>query len=202
MNIVALLKAKLLVMAVASVVVVGGVTAALAATPAGHQLFYASSNGAQATKTPHAADQQHQQGQANTCPGLADAQHLAAQYALSTTSQGNAVQAICALHIGAFKGTTPNGSSVSSDRVFGYGEIDQLLTYAQYLATHNKATSSSKLTDANVESFLAEALQSCGKSPIEQCLKDNIPNFQPGNGGGNDNGNGAGKPTGTPTPHH
>jgi hypothetical protein len=196
MNIVTVLKAKLVVMAVASVVVVGGVTAVLAATPAGQQVFHPSSNAAQVTKTPHAADQQDQPGQANTCPGLADAQHLATQFALSATSQSSAVQAICALHSGSFKGTTPGGSAVTSSRVFGYGEIDQLLTYAQFLATHDKATSGSTLTDGNVQSFLAEALQSCGTSPIEQCLKTNIPNYQPGNG------NGGGKPTGTPTPHH
>lgn len=197
MKIVAFLKTKLVVMAVAGVVVVGGVTAVLAATPAGHHLFHASSNAAQVTKTPD-ADQQRQQGQANPCPGLADAQNLATKYALSSDSQSSAVQAICALHSGSFKGTTPGGSAVSSSRVFGYGEINQLLTYAEYLATHAKATSRSNLTDGNVESYLAEALQSCGTSPIEQCLKTNIPDYQPGNG----NGNGGGKPAGTPTPHH
>jgi hypothetical protein len=209
MKIVALLKAKLVVMVLAGVVVAGGATVVVTATPAGQQLFHASSHSAQVTKTPD-ADQQSQQGQANTCPGLADAQHLATQYALSATSQSSAVQAICALHTGAFKGTTPGGSAVSSSRVYGYGEIDQLLTYARYLATHAKANSSSKLTDANVQSYLADALQSCGTSPIEQCLETNIPNYQPGNGNGNgngggngnDNGNGGGKPTGTPTPRH
>lgn len=129
---------------------------------------------------------------------------------LSSASQSSAVQAICALHTGAFKGTTPGGSTVSSNRVFGYGEIDQLLIYARYLATHDKANATGQLTNGNVESYLAEALQSCGTSPLEQCLKTNIPNYQPGNGNGNGGGNGppaetptphGGKPTGTPTPH-
>lgn len=193
MKIVAVLKAKLVIMAVASVVVVGGVATVLAATPAGHQVFQSLSNTAQVTKTPDDADHQNQKGQANTCPGLADAQHLATRFALSATSQSNAVQAICALHNGSFKGTTPGGSTISSNRVLGYGEINQLLTYAQYLATHDKANNTSHLTDGNVQSYLAEALQSCGASPMEQCLKTNIPNYQPGNGGG--------KPAETPTPH-
>ena len=201
MKIVAALKAKLVVMAVASVMVVGGVATVLAATPAGQQVFHSSSNAGQGTKTPDDADQQNRKGQANTCPGLADAQNLATRYALSATSQSNAVQAICALHNGSFKGTTPGGSAVSSNRVFGYGEINQLLTYAEYLATHDKANNKSTLVDGNVQSYLAEALQNCGASPVEQCLRSNIPNFQPGSGGGNDNGNGDGKPTGTPTPH-
>lgn len=207
MKFVAFLKAKLVVIVVASVVLAGGATAVLAATPAGHNIFHSADNAAQVTKTPD-ADQKSQQGQANACAGLADAQNLATKYALSTTSQSSAVQAICALHTGAFKGTTPGGSPVSSSRVFGYGEIDQLLTYARYLATHDKANNTSNLTDGNVESYLAEALQSCGTSPLEQCLKTNIPNYQPGNGngngngGGNGNGNGGGKPEGTPTPHH
>lgn len=199
MKVVAILKAKLVVVAVASVMVLGGVTVVLAATPAGHQVFHLSSNAAQATKTPADADQQNQKGRANTCPGLAEAQNLATKYALSATSQSNAVQAICALHNGSFKGATPGGSAVSSNRVFGYGEINQLLTYAQYLATHDKANNKSSLTDGNVQSFLAEALQSCGASPMEQCLKTNIPNYQPGNSGGNSKGNGGGKLAEMPT---
>lgn len=72
-----------------------------------------------------------------------------------------------------------------------------LLTYANYLATHDKANNGNTLTDENVQSYLAEALQTCGTTPLEQCLKTNIPNYQPGNG----NSNGGGKPEGTPTPH-
>ena len=208
MKIVALLKVKFLAIAVAGVVLAGGAAAVVAATPAGQQLFHATSHSAQVTKTTD-ANQQNQKDQTNTCPGLADAQNLATHYSLSSASQSTAVQAICALHIGTFKGTTPGNKSVSSSRVYGYGEIDQLLTYASYLATHDKTNSVSKLTDENVQSYLAEALQSCGASPLDPCLKTNIPNYQPGNGGnngngggnGNGNGNGGSKPTGTPTPH-
>jgi hypothetical protein len=142
MKIITLLKAKVLVTVIAGVVLAGGATAVVAATPAGQQFLHSASEAAQVTKTPD-ADQHNQQDQTNTCPGLADAQHLATTYALSSDSQGNAVQAICALHTGSFKGTTSGGSAVSSSRVFGYGEIDQLLTYAGYLATHDKANSSS-----------------------------------------------------------
>jgi hypothetical protein len=203
MKIVTLFKAKFVVMVITGVVLAGGATAVLAATPAGQQIFHAAGHAAQVTKTPD-ADQQSQKGQANACAGLADAQNLATNYSLSSDSQSSAVQAICALHSGAFKGTTPGGSTVSSSRVFGYGEIDQLLTYAQYLASHDTANNASNLTDGNVQGYLAEALQSCGTSPLEQCLKTHIPNYQPGNGNGNGNGNGEGngKPAGTPTPHH
>ncbi|HEU5197987.1 MAG TPA: hypothetical protein VFU32_00030 [Ktedonobacterales bacterium] len=201
MKIVAFLKAKLVVTVIAGVVLAGGATAVLAATPAGGQIFHAASNSAQVTKTPDAG-QPTREGQTNTCPGLTDAQNLAGKYTLSSENQSSAVQAICALHSGTFKGTTPGGSAISSSRLYGYGEIDQLLTYARYLATHDKANSTSSLTDGNVESYLAEALQSCGSSPIEQCLKTNIPDYQPGTGSGDGNGNGRGKPTGSPTPHH
>jgi len=89
-----------------------------------------------------------------------------------------------------------------------------LLTYAQYLATHDKASTGSKLTSNNVLGFLAQALQGCGTTSLESCLKTNIPDFQPGNGNGtgkpdgtpgsHGSGNGDGKPTSTPTPptHH
>lgn len=205
MKIVALLKAKLVVVVITGVVLAGGATAVLAATPAGHQLFHTASISAQGTKTPD-DEQPTKEGQTNTCPGLTDAQNLASKYALSSNSQSSAVEAICALHTGTFKGMPPGGSTnVSSSRIFGYGAIDQLLTYARYLATHDKANATSSLIDENVQSYLAEALQSCGTSPIEQCLQTNIPNYQPGNsngnGGGNGSGNGNGPPTGTPTPH-
>jgi hypothetical protein len=142
----------------------------------------------------------------NSCPGLPEAQQLASKYSLSTDSKSSAIQAICALHQGTFKGTTSSGSSVSSRHVFGYGEINMLLAYASYLATHNKTNASSKLTSDNLLSYLAQALKSCGAMPLETCLKTNIPAFQSGKS--NDNGksgsHGNGKPTSTPTPppHH
>lgn len=201
-----LLKAKLLVTLLAAVAVIGGGTAVFAATPVGQQAWRALTSSAHATVTPEATKQDHGANN-NSCAGLADAQRLAAQFSLNTASNSDAVQAICALHAGSFKGTAPGGGSVSSSRVFGYGEIEQLLTYAQYLAAHDQANQSGKLTTANARGYLAEALQRCGTTPLELCLKAHIPGYQPGNGNGdgngsgNGNGNGGGKPESTPTPH-
>jgi len=105
---------------------------------------------------------------------------------------------VCALHQGTFTGTTPNGAAVASKRVFGYGEIDQLLTYAQFLASHDTANAGGKLTSANARGFLAEAVQSCGTTPLVTCLKTNMPGVEPGNS----NESSHGKPSSTPTPHH
>ncbi len=85
---------------------------------------------------------------------------------------------MCALHRGSFVGTTPAGASVSSQQVFGYGEIEKLLTYAQFLVTHAKANE--KLTDRDARSYLALALQNCGTTPLETCLKTRV---QPGHSG-------------------
>jgi len=123
----------------------------------------------------------------STCPGLPEAQRLAAKYALSNDRDGDAIQAMCALHRGTFVGTTPAGAAVSSHQVFGYGEINKLFAYAQFLATHDKANASGKLTDSNVRSFLALALQNCGTTHLETCLKTHA---QPGNRGSNKSGNG------------
>ncbi len=142
---------------------------------------------------------QHQ----SACPGLSQAQKLASSYHLSTDSQGDAVQAICALHQGTFKGAASDGTLITASRVYGYGEIDQLLTYAQYLAAQDKTSPDGKLSDTNVRSYLAAALQSCGTSPLATCLQTHMPNYQPGNQNGNGKGQGnANKPTATPTPHH
>lgn len=204
MKLLGLLKAKALIAIVAGVLLVGGATAAFASTSAGQNVVRSLVHGP-STVTARSTQEANHNGQntgksnqdRNTCPGLPDAQNLATKYHLSTASQGDAVKAICTLHQGTFKGAT---------RVYGYGEIDQLLTYAQYLASHDKANAGGKLTDTNVGSYLATALHSCGTSPLETCLKTNIPNYQPGstdhgNGnGGNSNGSGN-KPTATPTPH-
>lgn len=117
------------------------------------------------------------------------AQNLATKYDLSKDSKGNAMRVICALHQGTFKGATTGG--VAASQVYGYGEIDQLMTLAQYLAAHDSANVDGKLSDANVSSYLANALHACGSSPLETCLQTTIPNYHSGN-----------KPTGTPTPHH
>lgn len=199
-----LLKAKLLVALLAGAAIIGGGTAVLAATPAGQQTLHALTGSASdsATRGNATADatKQGHDARSNSCPGLADAQRLATQFALSTASTSDALQAICALHTGTFKGTSPGGSAVSSNRVFGYGEIKLLLTYAQYLSSHDQANGSGPLTTTNARGYLAEALQNCGMTPLEPCLQAHIPGYQPGNGDGN--GNGGGKPASTPTPHH
>jgi len=212
MKFVRFLRGKLAAAAIACVIIVGGATAAFAATPAGQDLVHTLSSQAHTQVTanadshagnPHANNQHANNGNKSACPGLPDAQRLAGQFALSTASTSGAIQAICSLHQGTFKGTTPNGASVSSSRVFGYGEIDALLTYAQFLASHDKANASGKLTSTNAQSYLAEAVQSCGTTPLVTCLQTHLPGFQPGNGndGSHGHGNGNGKPSSTPTPH-
>lgn len=212
-NLFTLFQGKILVTVVASTLLIGGATAAFAATPTGQNVVQSlahthTSVTVTGTHDAHhgnrddTPDQDHQ-----ACPGMTDAQDVAADFHLSVSGQGAAVMAICALHAGTFQGTTPTGTTVSSHRVFGFGEVDQLLTYAQFLAAHDTANAGGKLTDSNVSSFLAAALHSCGTIPLEVCLKQNIPNFQPGQGNHDDNGNGNGngngnKPTSAPTPHH
>jgi hypothetical protein len=210
MKLLALLQTKALVTLVASILLVGSATAALAATSAGQQVVQSLTH-AHPTATAAATHgaQGNAQGTAGNnhanCPGQPDAQKLAARYQLSTASTGNAVTAMCALHQGTFTGSTTSGVSVTSSRVYGYGEIDQLLTYAQYLATHDRAHVGGKLSDGNVSAYLATALHTCSSTPLETCLMTNIAGFQPGNGTGNKptstptpRGN---KPTATPTPH-
>lgn len=197
-------------------------TAAFAATPAGQTVIQTVTHThptvtAGASHTPDARIQGTPTHGPKTCPGLADAQNLAASYHLSTTSTGAAVTAICTLHDGTFKGATTAGVSVTADRVYGYGEIKQLLTYAQYLAAHDHANTTGKLSDINVSSYLADALHSCGSTPLEVCLAKHLPGFVPGTGHDNKptttptpNGNAptttltpnGNKPTGTPTPRH
>lgn len=215
----AFLQGKLLVTIAAGTLLVGGATAAFAATPAGQNVMQSLTHAhatmtVTATQAAHHSDQDNTSGQDHSaCPGMTDAQDLASDFHLSTSAQGTAVMAICALHKGAFKGTMSTGTTVTSSRVFGFGEIDQLLTYAQFLAAHDTTNTGGQLTDANVDGFLAAALHSCGSMPLEVCLKQNIPNFQPGQGhhdGDHGNGNNptttptpnGNKPTSTPTPPH
>ncbi len=199
MKLLALLQTKALVTFVAGVLLVGGAAVAFAAMPAGQHVVQSLTH-AHPTVTAAATHsaQGNAQGTAGTdhasCPGQSDAQHLATKYQLSTASTGTAMTAMCALHQGTFKGTTTGGVSVTASRVYGYGEIDQLLTYAQYLAAHDRANVGGKLSDSNVSGYLANALHTCGATPLETCLMTNLPGFQPGNGNGN-------KPTSTPTPH-
>lgn len=226
MKLLALLKAKALISVVAGLLLVGGATAAFAATPAGQAVVKSVAHN-NATVTAQATSANHHDGQDTAtpkgqgkpaCPGLSDAQHLAASYKLSTDSKGHAVQALCTLHAGTFTGTTTSGKAVKISRVYGYGEINQLLVYAQYLASHNAANTGGKLTDDNVSGYLSNALHSCGTTQLEKCLRTNIPGYQPGNGaqptatgtpgskptgtpGGKPTGTPGSKPTGTPTPH-
>ena len=190
MKLARLLKGKLLVAALLSITVASGTTAVFAATPAGQGVVHAITAMAHAQAVTHRdghhASNHKAAGQKNsTCPGLPEAQQLAAKYALSTDGDGDALQAICALHRGTFVGTTPAGASVSSQQVFGYGEIDKLLASAQVLATHAQANG--KLTGSDARSYLALALQSCGTTPLETCLKTHV---QPGNSGSKKGGNG------------
>jgi hypothetical protein len=218
MKVLLLLKGKLLLTVASVVLVAGGTTAVLAATPAGQAVVQSITHTkptvtAEATHTDHDSSKTPDEDKdKSACPGLEDAQNLAEDYHLSTSAQGNAVKAFCALHQGTFKGTTTSGSAVTTTRAYGYGEVNQLLTYAQYLAAHS--STGTKLTDANVSGYLADALHSCGTTRLDSCLKAKIPGYQPGKGNDdheNDNKddnkpaatstpNGK-KPTVTPTPH-
>src|SRR5215470_12854641 len=200
-----LLKGKVLVIALVSIAAIGGTAALAASTQGGQNLVHAIVGLTSATSTPakpsptrgtgrEATATSGANGHAANCPGLPEAQNLAASFSLSTDTTGDAAQAICSLHQGTFKGTTPGGTAISSSRVLGYGEIQALLTYAHYLAAHDATNTSGTLTSSNARSYLAQALQRCGTSPLETCLATNIPGFHPGKSGSN------GRPTSTPTP--
>lgn len=192
------LKGKVLIVALVSLAVIGGATAMAASTATGTNIVH-TLVGLTSPGTPDAHTTPRATGAAATCPGLPEVQRLAAQFSLSTDMTGDTVQAICALHQGTFKGTTPTGTTVSSNRVLGYGEISALLTYAQYLAAHDTTNAGGKLTSENARSYLAVALHTCGSTAIETCVQANIPGYKPGN---SNNGNGQGKPSSTPTPGH
>jgi hypothetical protein len=217
MKLLALLQTKAAVTIVASVLLVGGATAAFAATPAGQTVVqsFTHTHPTVTAAATHGSDSDQNgsaQGQ-KACPGLSDAQQLATSYHLSTANDGASMTAICALHKGTFSAMTTSGVKVTASRVYGYGEINQLLTLAQYMASHESTNTGGALSDTTVGSLLADALHTCGSMPLERCLIKNIPGFTPGNGqkptatpNGNKpattatpNGN---RPTGTPTPHH
>src|SRR5260370_21643146 len=106
MKFVRVLQGKLIVVVLVSMAVVGGATA-FAATAAGQGLVHAIAGQAHAPATPdgeshgntlqasttHPADKSTK----NTCPGLTDEQHLAAQFALTTASTSDDIQYVCAL---------------------------------------------------------------------------------------------------------
>jgi hypothetical protein len=211
LKLLAILKGNVVLAALGGTIVVGGAaTAAFAATPAGQQVVQSALHGAP-TVTPTAAAQAasknkptstpgSQNGNDNkSCPSLPEAQNLATAYHLSTSSSGDAVKDICALHQGTFTAKTASGATVTVSHVYGDGEVNQLLTYAQYLASKDSTNAGGKLSDTNVTPYLAAALKSCGTSPLEVCLQTNIPNYQPGNSNNSNSNSNGNKPTATPT---
>ncbi len=212
-----LLKGKFLAIALVSIALAAGTAAMAASTPAGRNVVQTVVKLETATSTPGKTSVTTRPESRNTatpgtnksatnCAGLPEAQTLAASFSLSTNSTNDALQAICALHQGTFKGTTPSGAAVSSSWVFGYGEIKDLLTYARYLATHDTTSAGGTLTTTNTRSYLAEALHNCGTMALEACLMTKMPGFQPGQNGSNGKPSstptpGRGRPTSTPTPH-
>ncbi|MGB8345357.1 MAG: hypothetical protein WCD86_10765 [Ktedonobacteraceae bacterium] len=195
------LKGKVVLVVLMSLAVVGGATVMAASASTGTNLVQ-TLIGSMDTRTPSSHTTPRATGVAEACPGLPEAQQLAAHFSLNTDRTSDDILALCSLHLGTFKGTTSTGAVITSNRVFGYGEISDLLTYAQYLAAHDRANAGGKLTTDNTRSYLAQALHTCGATAIETCLKARIPGFPSGK-----NGNptspptpGHGKPTSTPTP--
>ncbi len=212
-----LLKGKYLSIVLVSIALAAGTAAMAASTPAGRNVVQTVVELKAATSTPVKPSLTTKPKNGNTttpgtnksaanCAGLTEAQTLAASFSLSTDSASDALQAICTLHQGTFKGTTPSGESVSSSWIFGYGEIKDLLTYARYLATHDTTSASGTFTSTNTRSYLAEALHNCGTMALEVCLITKIPGFQPEQNGSDGKPSstptpGRGRPTSTPTPH-
>jgi hypothetical protein len=205
-----LVKSKILVTTSIGVALVTGTGIAAAATPFGQDLVQ-HVTGAHATVTPtHEADDtendgkamstanangQGQKGDPSSCPGQPEAQKVASDLSLSTDSGSNSMQVICTLHDGTFQGTV-DGNSVTTDHALGYGEIGQLLTYAQSLAKENNDT----LTDSNVLNYVSMALHHCGSTAVAVCVNANVPADTSDNtGDGHDMNDG--KPAATPTPH-
>lgn len=213
------LKGKVVATALVGVALVGGGTAAMAATPGGQNIVKTiTASVSSVTPSSHSSHSQDNNGikvsataratdHSNVCPGLADAQNIAKAFSLSTDSKSATIKTICSLHDGSYKGL---------NHALGYGEIENLLTYAQSLAKKANAT----LTDGNIDAYLAAALKNCGSSPIAVCVKANMPATQHGNSSDNNttgttnstnagNSGSAGKsggvsakPTATPTPRH
>jgi hypothetical protein len=210
-----LVKGKVLATTIVGSILVVGTGTALAATttPAGQDVVN-TITGHHATVTPtHQAHdgkgsptaKDDENDGSKDCPGEPAAQQLATKFSLSDDSEGSSVQAICTLHNATFKGTVDN-NDVTIDHALGYGEIEQLLTYAQSLAKKDNTT----LTDDNVQMYIATALKNCGSTAIPVCVNTNVPADHSNNNNTNHDGgkptasptpHGDGKPTGTPTPH-
>lgn len=200
MRIISILKGKALAAILVGLFVAGGSVAVMAATPMGQNAIHPTSNTAKAAATAHPTTEPRQEdkgtnddgagkndknatnNQTTGCSALPEVQRLATEFGLSTATTSNTIKTICALHDGTFKGTTTAGAAVSSTRVFGLGEIEALLAMSKFTATH----SGTNMTDANVQTLLANVLQHCGSNSLMACVKDVIPNFHPTNG--NDNG--------------
>lgn len=189
-----LLRNKLLVLVVAGAVILGGTTVVLAATMSGQQGAHsptAAHLSATATATAgHRSDDDQKgdddkdtdkdtEGQNQSCSGQ-EVQDFLQHFRLATTKNSAAVQAVCALHAGTFKGTSPKGAAVSSSQKFRFEEIAQLFLLAQSLAMKDGV----KLNDTNVTSYLASAVQTCSTfSSTSACLKNTLPNMQSDHGG-------------------
>ncbi|GHO48843.1 hypothetical protein [Ktedonospora formicarum] len=211
------IKGKILVTTLLGMAVIGGGTAAFAATPAGQNITKSITTSAH-TATPTTANTKDQKStektnpskkqstsQQDECPGLPEVQNLAKAFSLSTDSKSETIQLLCSLHTGDYKGL---------DHALGYGEINDLLTYAQYLAGQEKNATDAKLSDETLSTYITKVLQTCANDPISACVKANMPTDQ----GKSDSNSGdtnrsksgtptkptvtPGKPTVTPTPHH
>jgi len=196
-----LLKGKAFIAILVGVLIAGGATAVMAATPMGQNAVHSMNNTPKAAATAHPTTEPRQEdknqnddgtnkgdkhatsNQATGCPALPEIQQLATKFGLSTAATSNSIKTICSLHDGSFKGTTTAGAAVSSTRVFGLGEIEGVLALAKFMATHNSGTN---LTDASVQMQVASALQHCGSNSLMACVKADIPNFH--STIGNDNG--------------
>src|SRR5260370_42634025 len=105
----------------------------MAATPRGQNIVHQITASRTATQTTHDKDQTGKDGKGTptakkddhgkACPGSPEAQKLAKEFSLSTDSKSAGMQAICALHDGAFKGTTTSGTPVAADRACGFARI-------------------------------------------------------------------------------
>jgi hypothetical protein len=201
----AALKGKVLAVVLVSTAVVGGGTVAMASTPAKQLLTNQAAiaaktvtptthaeNKDRGTPTPeatqHGKAQQHDKDQkgdhSQQCAGLPEIQRLTTQFSLNTESKSDDVKTLCSLHDGTFKGT-----------VYGYGEINQLLTAAQILASHDGG----KLTSNNARSYLANVLSHCGTTQLEVCLKANTSATHPGNYSNSRDSHSPGSNKGKPT---
>jgi len=183
--VVSLLKGKVIAAIAVGVVLVGGGTAVMAATSTGQHFIQTLTPQAATLKSHdlstnqgHKDDSSQQNGTSDhhdICSELDDAQSLAAKFSVKTANFSDAIQAICELRNGTFKGVTPKGITVVSHQSFSYEEVAQLLRYAMYLANRDKANGTSKLISDNLRTYLAAALQSCGTTSLAACVKQNIP---------------------------